>query len=683
MTASGLRSGDGRAGIRAGRAAAFSALAAFAVLVLFGASAVRAQEARVEVGPGPYYQGQPIEVDVVAQQFEEEPAPAVDFEPQPGLTLRFLGVSPSTSTSITIVNGKIDRVHEVSFIYRYELSSARVGTLRVPAFRVRQGATVRQTEPFDLEIGAVPKSDDFGIAVALPKGPIFVGQKVPIVVEFRIDQAILKDSLSYRVQIPLFDVPGLRFIDGRTVGANSELEIVTSAGAMRLPAVSEERIVGGRSCVVLRAERTLVAQKPGRIEAAAPTVSIERGTRFRRGVFGQREVVATERAVAAGRPVDLEVAEVPSQGRPASFAGAVGSDFHFEVKADRSVVQLGEPIELALDVRGHGDLSSAGLPPLDAQGLFDPRRFRLPDEPPAGLLDADGKHFKVTVRVLDAGVREIPALAYSWFDADTRRFETVRSEPIALSVGAAQVVGAQAVTSRAGSTAEDEALAQAGASSRAAGAEAVDAAGVDGMGAPGSPTSAADARLGSLAESAANLAVERDPARLLGAARVQRGTGIAAVSLYALGLALLAVAFVDRRRRAVDPALRDRIEQLARARRAIEAALAPDQADGPGALGRALRELVAARPDEASPEVDALLADCDALRFAPGVGAGTRAGSGAESSSAGARRAVPSALAERARRWVEARQTEAVAGARGRAPVAGKTSARRDARGQR
>jgi hypothetical protein len=423
---------------------------ASAALLLAAVRPAAAQDARVEVDPAPYYQGQPIALQIVATQFEEEPAPEVEFDPSEGLSLRFLGVSPSTSTSITIINGQMSRVHEVSFVYRYELSSARVGRVEVPEFRVRQGATLRRTRPFALEIAAVPTSEEFGIAVVLPPGPIFVGQKVPVEIELRIDEAVLQDYLNYRVQVPLFDTPGLRFLDTSPVRSNTQLEITTATGVIRLPAVSEERNIGGRSNLVLRAERTLVAQKPGLIRADAPTVTIERGTGFRRDFFGQRQATGARRSVSAGRAIRLEVAEVPAAGRPASFAGAVGSGFSLEVEADRSVVQLGEPIALTFHLRGQGDLSTAGLPPLSADGLFDPALFRLPEEAPAGLIDEDGKHFEVTLRVLDAGVREIPALAYSWFDAETRRFETVHSEPIALAVGAAQVVGAESVASRAG-----------------------------------------------------------------------------------------------------------------------------------------------------------------------------------------------------------------------------------------
>jgi hypothetical protein len=617
---------------------------ASAALLLAAVRPAAAQDARVEVDPAPYYQGQPIALQIVATQFEEEPAPEVEFDPSEGLSLRFLGVSPSTSTSITIINGQMSRVHEVSFVYRYELSSARVGRVEVPEFRVRQGATLRRTRPFALEIAAVPTSEEFGIAVVLPPGPIFVGQKVPVEIELRIDEAVLQDYLNYRVQVPLFDTPGLRFLDTSPVRSNTQLEITTATGVIRLPAVSEERNIGGRSNLVLRAERTLVAQKPGLIRADAPTVTIERGTGFRRDFFGQRQATGARRSVSAGRAIRLEVAEVPAAGRPASFAGAVGSGFSLEVEADRSVVQLGEPIALTFHLRGQGDLSTAGLPPLSADGLFDPALFRLPEEAPAGLIDEDGKHFEVTLRVLDAGVREIPALAYSWFDAETRRFETVHSEPIALAVGAAQVVGAESVASRAG----DESTVGASGSSAAAGS--AEAGASRAAGAASGTDAAAGARRSSLAENAANLALERDPEILLRAARAERGTGFATLSLYGVGLALLGFGLLDRRRRGVDPRVRERMAALAAAKAAIEAAAAPGQADGAGALGRALRELVAAFPDESTASLDALLAECDALRFAPGAGGGAGA-------------ALPATLAERARQWIEARRA-AVAGTR-------------------
>jgi hypothetical protein len=377
--------------------------------------------------------------------------------------------------------------------------------------------------------------------------------------------------------------------------------------------------------LIVRVERTMIAISPDEIRAEAPTVFISQGAGFRRNIFNQRRPTSTEKFMATGRPVRIEVIGVPRTGRPASFAGAVGSGFSLEVDADRSVVQLGEPIMLSFHLRGNGDLSSASLPPLDAEGLFDPTRFRLPEDSPAGIVDEDGKHFEVTLRVLDAGVREIPALAYSWFDAETRRFEMTRSQPIALSVGAAEIIGADAVARRNRPTSALE-------------AEAQDTTPVS------RPSGAGTERSTKLSLTGANLAVDRDLTRLLRDEHTRGQDLVVTLPLYGAGIAFLALAAVMARRRAADPRLRERALVLTRAERAMTKAFGLSDGGGAAALGRALRELLAALPSEAGSEIDQLIAECDTLRFAPTSTSGTPDAKGGS--------ALPVALQKRARRLI-------------------------------
>lgn len=589
-------------------------LGLFRVFVMLGvvgfvllATPVVAQEVRLQVARGPHYVGQAIELQVVAKDFEESPTPQISVSPFAGGQLRFVGVSPSTSTSITIINGKLSRVHEVSFVYRYELTGTRPGRIQISPFTVAQAGTSLSTRVFELEIRGVPETPDVEIELALPESPIFVGQKVKVAVEFRIDRETQADLISYQIHVPLFDSAALRFLDEPPARTDTHLEIQTEAGLLRLPAVSSERLIGGRQTLIVRAERTMIAMTADEIRAAAPKVFISQGFGFRRDVFNQRRPTSSRRFMTTGTPVRIEVAEVPRSGRPASFAGAVGSGFSLEVDADRSVVQLGEPIMLSFHLRGNGDLTSASLPALDAEGLFDPSRFRLPEESPAGIVDEDGKHFEVTLRVLDAGVREIPALAYSWFDAETRRFETTRSQPIALSVGAARIIGADAVARRdATATAVAESETQANA------AEGVE-------------------RSTKLSLSGANLAVDRDLTRLLLNPRSQGQKLAVIVPLYTAGIALFGLAALIARRQAVDPRRQQRAQVLARAERDVRKAFARSDGGGAAALGRALREWLAALPSEASAEFDRLIAECDTLRFDPTSkteGRATEGGSG-------------------------------------------------------
>lgn len=580
---------------------------------LFAALSANAQDVRVQVDRGPLYVGDPVSIQVVAQDFEEEPTPEIVAPEVENGTLRFVGVSPSVSSSISIVNGKVSRSKEVRFVYQYQLIPNDVGRFELGAFRVRQDATQRSTNPTRLDVRGVPTTGMVGLELDLPEGPVFVGQKVPIAVELRIDREARRDLLEYTARVPLFDAPNLRFLDEPRNKQNA-LEIETAEGTLRLPADLREETIGGRPALVLRAERTMIVLSPEPLRVGAPRVVIERGTRYRRDLFGQRQPVSSERLMATGRDVDLEVIEVPRTDRPGTWAGAVGSGYTLEVSADRSVVQLGEPIVLSFLLRGDGDLSTAGLPPFDAEGFLDPAEFRLPEEPPAGLVDEEGKRFEVSLRVLDANVREIPALEYAWFDANTRRFETTTTRPIALSVGAAQIIGADDVDRNAASLFGPG---EADPSSEEA--------------RPDRPAGSAPERRDSFAASGANLAIESRPERVLEGSAGEAGAGVEVPALYALSAALLGFAAFDARRRRRDPGELARAGAIGSARQGVEGA------GDAAVLGRVLRELVATQPEAAQGDYDGLIAECDALRFAPG----------------GEQAAVPAPLRARAIRFLE------------------------------
>ena len=97
----------------------------------------------------------------------------------------------------------------------------------------------------------------------------------------------------------------------------------------------------------------------------------------------QRLATATA-SVRAVRPdiaksLDGKLAEIVkyvNDKAPPSFAGAVGRGFSLEAAADRSVVQLGDPITLTLTIRGDGNLGNVALPALEGEHGFSPERFR-------------------------------------------------------------------------------------------------------------------------------------------------------------------------------------------------------------------------------------------------------------------------------------------------------------------
>jgi hypothetical protein len=578
-----------------GARSGFVALLAIAGVAVAFAPAVRAQDVQVAVDPGPHYVGDAISIRLTARGFEEQPAPQAAAPAPPSGSLEFAGVSPSVSQSTTIINGQITRKRDVTHVFQLRFVAARPGRVVVGPFRVTQGATQIESPSVQLAVENVPSSDNVGVELELPKGPVYVGERIPVRVEFTLEKGLQQNVLSYELRAPLFDrQQQFRVLESDGAG-DTKVVLQTEAGAVELMGTTRSIRRDGRIFVVVSLERTLVPLSAGSHELPAATLSVQEGVRWRRDFFGGRRATQVRRWRAEDRVRTLEVKSIPASGRPASFAGAIGSGFTLDVAADRTVVQVGDPIRLTFSLRGDG-LETARLPVLDARGLLPAGAFRVPTGDLTGEIVGDAKRFQAVVRVLEERVEEIPALAYSWFDPDSQKYQTTHSRPIALAVRSAEIIGAADVQGdgKLGSTAEQK----------------MDPTASGGEG-------AATVRARSFALTGADLAIERNPAKLLATGRQAWSGPWVVGSLYGSALLLIPLAVWQRRRLDVDPALARRRTVVAAEMHRVEQAGGSAAAEVLATLSSALRQMLAQVPEAASPELDAFLGECDARSYAP------------------------------------------------------------------
>jgi hypothetical protein len=416
--------------------------------------------------------------------------------------------------------------------------------------------------------------------------------------EFWLAQGLQENLIGYKLRVPLFDLSeSFRLLDEPDAAGDTDVEIETAAGTLRKKGTLRRKSRDGGDFLIVSVPLTLVPLVAGMYTLPPASLLAEEGTHWRRDFFGGRRPIRARKWRALDRERKLTVKALPLDQAPPSFAGAVGTGFNLEVSADRSVVQVGEPITLTFVLRGEGNLETAALPPLDADGLLPAAAFRVPEGDLAGALEGGEKRFDAVVRVLDERVSEIPALAYSWLDPATGGFETTRSRPIALSVRRAEVIGAADVIA--------EAPADDGEFPREPGAERT-------------PEGATPAR--DLAFTGADLAIERDPALLLRDARSGWGSAMLPGGLYAGTALLVGLALVDRRRRDVDPEVARRRKRVAEELRRIRHARGLPAGEAVAELADALRRMRALVPDAASPELDSFLGECDARSYAPAGG---------------------------------------------------------------
>ena len=130
----------------------------------------------------------------------------------------------------------------------------------------------------------------------------------------------------------------------------------------------------------------------------------------------------------------LAVRSLPS-GAPSDFSGTVAAGLKLKIETDRQNLQVGDALTVALDLSGRGYLASAGkphLPKLDAFREHD-SGSSLDSKPMGGQLLG-----KLRVESLlipqKAGDYQIPAVHYSYFDTDQRRYLTLSTRPVTIRV---------------------------------------------------------------------------------------------------------------------------------------------------------------------------------------------------------------------------------------------------------
>ncbi|HTR52662.1 MAG TPA: hypothetical protein VMJ10_18230 [Kofleriaceae bacterium] len=409
------------------------------VILAAAANVARADEPRAQWSTDDKpHAGVPFDLQLHVDGLDESPAPAQPTLSIPGATVRALGAEPNTSRSISIINGRRSDFTRTEWVFHWQVTVAKEGALHVPTTTITQGGKHATAPGADAEVEAIATTDTMKLELALPDRPVFVGENIPVTLTwlFRAEPA-----RNPTFQVPMLD--GESFTIG-TVPATNQKTYKFAGGdkTLDLPFTVDDTDVGGVGYHRLRATFYAAPKKTGKIEVPAASVVVALAT-GRSDFFGN---APSKLFRASDAPRTLEVKPLPETDRPPGFAGAVGTQFSITVATSRSVVQLGEPVELAITIKSDQRLDTLSLGRLDGPGGLPKDKFTVPAEPPTGELSDDGKTktFKVTAQVIGPAT-EVPALALAYFDPVKGAYQVVHGDPIALSVKGGTMVSASDV----------------------------------------------------------------------------------------------------------------------------------------------------------------------------------------------------------------------------------------------
>ena len=355
----------------------------------------------------------------------------IDRPPPPqarGLTLQRR--RPTIEQDLVRRNGRLQRTVSFRWTYRPQ----RRGSLRFAPMSVTVNGTTHRTASVTVEVQSggrtrpnrPPAADDAPRADT--SDDLFIETALSDSLLYRGEQAVV----SYR----LFYHEDLRLRQSRLAGSwnapgfwREELDVPSrpDVGTTRRNGKSYKTLLLKRVAVFPTRTGTLTLS-PLEIETDARNSSSAQGL-LRRFFSSDR----TRELKVTSDSVQVQVRPLPG-GAPPSFRGTVGS-FRLDLRTSQTRTQVGEAVEIELEVSGYGNLATINAPALQPSS-GDALETYAPDERLS--IDREGerirgtKTFTYTVVPQERGAYQLPPLQLSYFAPDAERYQTLRTRSVTI-----------------------------------------------------------------------------------------------------------------------------------------------------------------------------------------------------------------------------------------------------------
>ena len=357
------------------------------------------------------------------------------------------GGGQNNRESITIINGKINRVSEHGYVFQYLLTPKREGVVTIPAIEITAGGKTLLTQPIPIRVTKPLVTDEFRLRMFFSESEAFVGQPLVLTVKWYVSRNIAE----FKFDLPFLEDQRFAFADLHT-DSNYQGQDAIPVNLPGGTVIARKGQEGQYTTVTLR--RVLIPREPGEFKLGRGAVYSKVITGYQQkrsgqpfgdffnrdlfnGMFGRRQAVYKQ-LVTESNDLKLKVMPLPEENRPAAFSGLVGR-YSIAAEASPTEVNVGDPITLNIMVTGSEFMDNVILPQLDKQPGIG-AAFKIPEEIGPGEIDGRVKVFTQTIRAKHANVKEIPSIQLNFFNPETRQYESASTKAIPLQVNTTKIV---------------------------------------------------------------------------------------------------------------------------------------------------------------------------------------------------------------------------------------------------
>ncbi|QYY35127.1 BatD family protein [Ruficoccus sp. ZRK36] len=347
----------------------------------------------------------------------------VTLPPVPGLEFAYLG----PSHNVNVVNGK----SQVGVTHQYRVRASKEGTYTLPSFEITVDGKQQTVPAATLKILAASQSNDPAdtgkallMELVLPRDKIYVGESLPV----QVHLLIRKDT-------PIAGIngePPLKIGDAFAVSDFSApvQREATRDGAIYLDIMWQAVVTpykAGTYPLVFQKDLLVFVQSPSQQQRRTGNPLIDN--------FFNRNTRETQRLSLYTGQDDFTVLELPQEGRPDNFSGAIGQFTAATPSVDPTQAQVGEPMTLSMNIDGAGNFDRFEAPALvedDGWRVYNPEETFTPSD----RYRLQGtKTFKYVIIPRDESVTETPAATFNYFNPDTEQYVELplASQPVTIT----------------------------------------------------------------------------------------------------------------------------------------------------------------------------------------------------------------------------------------------------------
>lgn len=340
--------------------------------------------------------------------------------------LRLIGTSTSSSSSHSIINGRMESTIKRSFIYT--LKPTKTGSTLIPPITVSHRGSTYTTKPISITIkegSTEPSPPRSSPAQPYQDDERSIEENLFIITEYDKEKVYLDQPITVTYKLySQYDISNMSF------GSEPNFTGFWKEDVFIPDRINFRRTTYQGRIFNVMTLRTLVLfpKRSGNLQIPPMEMVVDIRTP-RRSFF---DFGSTSRHNVNSKPVTITVQNLPTADRPDNFTGAVGN-FDISASISSHSIKVGDPITYTLTINGRGNFKHFDPPPISSVEnirFIDPEiTTELEDDKITGK-----KLVKFLIIAQEPGNYIIPPFQFNFFDPINKSYKNIQTTQHSITV---------------------------------------------------------------------------------------------------------------------------------------------------------------------------------------------------------------------------------------------------------